>query len=1021
MANSGCDHTHQEERDRPARERGERTLVLDQPVKIGRSVARARPATNNAIFDCKVLSRNHALLWYENGKFYLQDTKSSNGTFVNNQRLSKGSEESAPREVCSGDIVQFGVDVMENSRKVTHGCIVATLKLYMPDGQEAKASPSTAVGGAVSSVTAQELYQLRTYLQEAQHREQQIESKLATLQRLVSSTQEAATHSWKAMIDEDRLLQRLETLEAQLTTYAKNYPEDSVREEMRRVLEEKCQSESTAKESIRRILEEKLEAVTKLADLERTVSGSENEVSHMRGVCEGAQRELAHLLDQQAAHNEQVAQLTEKLKLAEEEAREAAEGHEQEVKEMEAKLAERVADEAKLQARLESVAAEGDFTKEQLSALKAKYENIKNGEISSGGGGGSALIRTTTKDLTDLDLSSIEPGDMRVALESSQRETHNLRARLQDAQDQLRQAQANVSQLKREAAVADSAEAACLTTRSRLQEELCEAKGVSAGSVALTKHLQDQIGELEERLRDSQGLHHPKIYDDIYDDNTSTLVRKKKDLPKDRDKLNEDDAKDSEEDEEEEERTKDIEEDPDNTLTIIPTKDNNAAIITTPKECLDSNVNGSLEDKEEKESSLAEENTVRADIKRLQELLDGSRAAQVVAEREVERVRGELAQASSSAITASHEASNLRQQLAASEALVSEKMAAVGWLQGQVRRLEEAGSEVRSQLATITSRLREEQQRAATAHQQTHTLRDKLSEAEKLAQATVEEAEMLKRRIAGLEERLEVYPTSSSSTPLILPPSSSGTLNVSSSTSSSSSSSSSSQERVEEDSPSNPHRGLQQNPETLTNEQPISTSATVTEVLKNGVNSPGSQDEALVISGGVNSEAVVTELRDKMRKLQRELSETRRECSDLKDKERTMVEDLEGGDKTRRRRTDEGDGKQQQEMDGLVAPISEKCPDSTGGPLGSRTSLEAEVAMLREERDSLRKKLGLITEDYQLLSVQNKTAVALSLVPLCLLLLGFITAFYDTVSAFTATTEYHPPPELPPSSPPAAL
>lgn len=35
----------------------ERTLVLDQPVKIGRSVARARPATNNAIFDCKVLSR----------------------------------------------------------------------------------------------------------------------------------------------------------------------------------------------------------------------------------------------------------------------------------------------------------------------------------------------------------------------------------------------------------------------------------------------------------------------------------------------------------------------------------------------------------------------------------------------------------------------------------------------------------------------------------------------------------------------------------------------------------------------------------------------------------------------------------------------------------------------------------------------------------------------------------------------------------------------------------------------------
>jgi FHA domain. len=46
----------------------ERSLTLDQPVKIGRSVARARASPNNAIFDCKVLSRNHALLWYENGK-----------------------------------------------------------------------------------------------------------------------------------------------------------------------------------------------------------------------------------------------------------------------------------------------------------------------------------------------------------------------------------------------------------------------------------------------------------------------------------------------------------------------------------------------------------------------------------------------------------------------------------------------------------------------------------------------------------------------------------------------------------------------------------------------------------------------------------------------------------------------------------------------------------------------------------------------------------------------------------------
>ncbi len=32
----------------------DRTLALDQPVKVGRSVARARATQNNAIFDCKV-------------------------------------------------------------------------------------------------------------------------------------------------------------------------------------------------------------------------------------------------------------------------------------------------------------------------------------------------------------------------------------------------------------------------------------------------------------------------------------------------------------------------------------------------------------------------------------------------------------------------------------------------------------------------------------------------------------------------------------------------------------------------------------------------------------------------------------------------------------------------------------------------------------------------------------------------------------------------------------------------------
>lgn len=46
----------------------ERTLDLTGVVKVGRAVAKCKPQGDNAIFDCKVLSRNHAIIWFENGK-----------------------------------------------------------------------------------------------------------------------------------------------------------------------------------------------------------------------------------------------------------------------------------------------------------------------------------------------------------------------------------------------------------------------------------------------------------------------------------------------------------------------------------------------------------------------------------------------------------------------------------------------------------------------------------------------------------------------------------------------------------------------------------------------------------------------------------------------------------------------------------------------------------------------------------------------------------------------------------------
>ena len=69
--------------------------------------------SGNGLFDCKVLSRQHAMIIYEDERFFILDTGSSNGTFVNNIRLSKTGEESKMTEIFNGDIIRFGSDIVD--------------------------------------------------------------------------------------------------------------------------------------------------------------------------------------------------------------------------------------------------------------------------------------------------------------------------------------------------------------------------------------------------------------------------------------------------------------------------------------------------------------------------------------------------------------------------------------------------------------------------------------------------------------------------------------------------------------------------------------------------------------------------------------------------------------------------------------------------------------------------------------------------------------------------------------------
>ncbi|KAL9931568.1 hypothetical protein V8E36_009565 [Tilletia maclaganii] len=91
-------------------------------VKIGRqTTAKTAPNPTNGYFDSKVLSRAHAEIWSKDGKIYIKDVKSSNGTFINGERLSAEGHDSDDFELHSEDHVEFGIDIVsEDGRVVLH-------------------------------------------------------------------------------------------------------------------------------------------------------------------------------------------------------------------------------------------------------------------------------------------------------------------------------------------------------------------------------------------------------------------------------------------------------------------------------------------------------------------------------------------------------------------------------------------------------------------------------------------------------------------------------------------------------------------------------------------------------------------------------------------------------------------------------------------------------------------------------------------------------------------------------------
>ncbi|KAI1828190.1 SMAD/FHA domain-containing protein [Xylaria intraflava] len=107
-----------------------------ETIKVGRYSERENnapvpmntPSAAPVGFKSKVVSRRHCEFWFEKGKWFVKDVKSSSGTFLNHIRLSAPGTESKPYPVNDGDIVQLGID-FKGGEEMIYRCVKMRVEL----------------------------------------------------------------------------------------------------------------------------------------------------------------------------------------------------------------------------------------------------------------------------------------------------------------------------------------------------------------------------------------------------------------------------------------------------------------------------------------------------------------------------------------------------------------------------------------------------------------------------------------------------------------------------------------------------------------------------------------------------------------------------------------------------------------------------------------------------------------------------------------------------------------------------
>lgn len=106
----------------------------------GDSLSIGRDASNSVQINDAEISRRHAQLQFQGGKYVIEDLGSTNGTHVNGQRLA------APYVLKPGDVVSFGEQIVLafESSTVDPGATLATSRSAMPTRTAIAPAPAPA-------------------------------------------------------------------------------------------------------------------------------------------------------------------------------------------------------------------------------------------------------------------------------------------------------------------------------------------------------------------------------------------------------------------------------------------------------------------------------------------------------------------------------------------------------------------------------------------------------------------------------------------------------------------------------------------------------------------------------------------------------------------------------------------------------------------------------------------------------------------------------------------------------------